>query len=577
MILSLFGTVSGFQSLVFGKPPTGLTDQWIDYRNELPLQSGDWALVVRRKQVPEGLATWIGLYRHTNEMGASRGGVYGAGAWLINQWIPGDLIVSLLWAHADEMARIGVEGGRFTRTLDEIEREFQWPQSLGAEVMRALEPWVNGGLGVGDMPTALLDLSQAKDSSAWDWALAALQCGPGVDSFDRAIVTNTIKVAHQVKAGARVTPLTPQLLMQLGSEAVAAAQQQVLEEHKRLLQVEQDRATLREKIQQEMEQRWEHKAAQQARQRESALALELDQLKSQSAWAQRELEAAEAEVSRLKFKLQQEVQERVSVARNLALEAQTTRWSEAAGHPEVAHDSYPSPAQHAARVDTESRRRLHWPSLRQRWVVVFSVLVGTTLGWWLRGDEAPAPTASVTVDKPYVKPTVVDACSTAMSETQATADAVMDLKVPLGRYEEAANMVWAISCARGRPSSCREAEVLQIERSLREHSYEDPKGMMTSLRVSLPVACRAPSGRDTWVLMGQGSTLLRQDTDMKPIERSSTAAQRGVQNQEGKAAKKAGKAASSAAVDPKVGPHAAPAPVRPGGGAASDGDAGTSE
>jgi len=209
----LFGTVSGFQHLVLGKPPIAFDERWIDFRNELALEDREEALVVSRRREAGAVLTWVGHYRFANEKTMRRGGQFGVGFWLLDERAPGEQIVPLLRVLVDEVERCGVLGSQFVKELDEISQSINWHRDLGVRLSESLEPYECGGLGWGDLPTGMFATGGDAGSAAlaeWvDWA----QVGTGLDSYKRLICTSSARLARRVLANSLVTELSPTKLL----------------------------------------------------------------------------------------------------------------------------------------------------------------------------------------------------------------------------------------------------------------------------------------------------------------------------------------------------------------------------
>lgn len=222
MYLTLFGTPSGFTARTYGRPPFEVDDRWIDVRHEVPLDDAEWAVVVSRRQSAQGLLTWIGLYRPAHEIHVSRGGQYGAGLWVLNQAAPGPEAFALLTAVADEVARLALANGKFTRGFDAFEPEIRWPDSQGAAVRKALRPITQAGLGWGDKPMLLMDASAPDDTAACGLLIDVAQGGAGLGGFQRMVIADLPRVVRQIRTTSRATTTTPARWQQ-EAEAIADA------------------------------------------------------------------------------------------------------------------------------------------------------------------------------------------------------------------------------------------------------------------------------------------------------------------------------------------------------------------
>lgn len=209
MYLTLFGTPSGFAARTYGRPLFEVDDRWIDSRNELPLDDTEWAVMVSRRQCAQGLLTWIGLYRPAHEIHVSRGGQYGAGLWLLNQAAPGPEAFALLTAVADEVARLALANGKFTRSFDAFEPEIRWPDAEGAAVRGALRPVTQAGVGIGDKPMLLMDASAPGDSASCGLLIDVAQGGAGLGGYQRIVIADLPRVVRQIRALSQPMTTTP--------------------------------------------------------------------------------------------------------------------------------------------------------------------------------------------------------------------------------------------------------------------------------------------------------------------------------------------------------------------------------
>lgn len=222
MYLTLFGTPSGFSARTYGRPQFELNDRWIDSRSEVPLDDGEWAVMVSRRQCTQGLLTWIGLYRPAHEIHVSRGGQYGAGLWLLNQAAPGPEAFALLTAVADEVARLALVNGKFTRSFEAFEAEIRWPDALGTAVRKALRPATLGGVGVGDKPMLLMDASAPDDTAACGVLVDLAQGGAAMGGYQRMVITDRPRVVRQIVGVTHAIATTPARWQQ-GVEATVDA------------------------------------------------------------------------------------------------------------------------------------------------------------------------------------------------------------------------------------------------------------------------------------------------------------------------------------------------------------------
>lgn len=228
MYPTLFGTVSGFEARVYGRPPVELSDQWIDIRSDLPLNGSETAFAVIRRRVDGKTLTWIGCYRAAHELSVSRGGHCGAGIWLVDRVASGALLADLLQRLVAELSARALENGKFVRTLSAIEPQMNWHEELGKQVKASLQPYQAGGLQGADLPAVLLDAS-GNASSQLPLLIDAAQVGAGLRAYCRAVVTADARVSRAIEASDSMKVHTPESLILAGGivqaeAAVAAAE-----------------------------------------------------------------------------------------------------------------------------------------------------------------------------------------------------------------------------------------------------------------------------------------------------------------------------------------------------------------
>lgn len=173
IVVTLFGTNPELEvtNLAVGsKPSIVIEDQWIALTEKVATLSVDRDLIkVHRREVAGKLLTWIGLYREVSASDPDVSyGYYGAGLWIYDAVVPGQLAIEVLVSMADQIKNLTLSDGRFVKKIAEIFAQISAPASL-TTLLSNKKPLVAGILPAGKFTA--LSSSQVNAIPSWlDWA-----------------------------------------------------------------------------------------------------------------------------------------------------------------------------------------------------------------------------------------------------------------------------------------------------------------------------------------------------------------------------------------------------------------------
>jgi hypothetical protein len=170
IIPCIFGTTKGLEVLYLAQRNSiKLDDAWIGVTtSQVKLDPNADCFRMSRRAVGNQILTWIGVYRAVNEIGYNRGGgFYGAGVWLIEVTVDIELVTQTLTKLADQVKKLGQNGGQFVRTISEIKNALQLPSETAA-LLGSARP-MSSGLSVDANSTAFFT-TPTQRLAVLDWA-----------------------------------------------------------------------------------------------------------------------------------------------------------------------------------------------------------------------------------------------------------------------------------------------------------------------------------------------------------------------------------------------------------------------
>ena len=202
IILSIFGTARGLEVINFplsnDQVPFNLENQWLEVSlEEVSLQGEQDTIFINRRMIGGNTLTWIGVYRHIFEMGYQRQGSFlGAGAWLINSFIPAEILIPTLQNLSQQVRDKATNQINFIKKIDDIKNEITFNTSHLPSYERA----VNNGLG----PFADLGFFTVRDNPTHinqmiDWA----QGSRAAELFNRGYIGNQTSYVSPNSASSR--------------------------------------------------------------------------------------------------------------------------------------------------------------------------------------------------------------------------------------------------------------------------------------------------------------------------------------------------------------------------------------
>lgn len=175
--LCLFGVSAGLQTRHMplcnnndSFPKT--EDSWIEISTRDIIFEGDAEItMIARRQTSSHVMTWIGLYRPAREVHLNRsGGYYGAGMWLIDSAISGQVAIKLVVSLADQLRDNALLDGRFIKNVTELNlSDFKLPRHTSDILNACYSVKGLGGIIPGSATQAIIT-DKAKTSPILDWA-----------------------------------------------------------------------------------------------------------------------------------------------------------------------------------------------------------------------------------------------------------------------------------------------------------------------------------------------------------------------------------------------------------------------
>jgi hypothetical protein len=147
-------------------------DSWIDISTRDIVFEGDAEItMIARRQTSSHVMTWIGLYRPAREIHLNRsGGYYGAGMWLIDSAIPGQVARQLVVSLADQLRDNALLDGRFIKNVTELNlSNFKLPRHTSDILNECSSVKGLGGIIPGSATQAIIT-DKANTSPILDWA-----------------------------------------------------------------------------------------------------------------------------------------------------------------------------------------------------------------------------------------------------------------------------------------------------------------------------------------------------------------------------------------------------------------------
>lgn len=168
-------------------------DSWIDISTRDIIFEGDAEItMISRRQTPSHVLTWIGLYRPAREVHLNRsGGYYGAGMWLIDSAIPGQVARQLVVSLADQLRDNALLDGRFIKNVTELNlSNFKLPRHTSDILNECSSVKGLGGIIPGSATQAIIT-DRANTSPILDWA----QRSKTAEFFGSVLIVSTERLS----------------------------------------------------------------------------------------------------------------------------------------------------------------------------------------------------------------------------------------------------------------------------------------------------------------------------------------------------------------------------------------------
>lgn len=196
IVVTLFGTTAGLEvkNLSVGaKPSIETQDQWLALSDQDTRPQADHELFRFDRRIIDGkVLTWIGLYRDLPAVDSQeQAGYYGAGLWIYDAVVPGQLVAELLVKMADQIKNLALSEGRFVKKIGDILSSVSAPAQLMA-LPSNTRPVVSGISPNGEYK-AFLSNQKNPVASSIDWA----QRSRTAEIFNQALIGNTEKIFAQ--------------------------------------------------------------------------------------------------------------------------------------------------------------------------------------------------------------------------------------------------------------------------------------------------------------------------------------------------------------------------------------------
>lgn len=147
-------------------------DSWIEISTRDIIFEGDAEItMIARRQTSSHVMTWIGLYRPAREVHLNRsGGFYGAGLWLIDSAIPGQVARQIVVSLADQLRDNAILDGRFIKNVTDLNlSSFKIPRHTSDILNECSSVKGLGGI-IPDSATQAIITDKANTSPILDWA-----------------------------------------------------------------------------------------------------------------------------------------------------------------------------------------------------------------------------------------------------------------------------------------------------------------------------------------------------------------------------------------------------------------------
>lgn len=173
IVATIFGTTDGLevQNLPVGPGLSfKLEDGAVAFASQDVILKTDRDIFrINRREVSGKLLTWIGLYREATEIVSNRpGGYYGAGLWLYDIVVPGQLVTETLVNLADQIKNLAISGGKFTKRIAEVKGSIVPPAQV-SQLLTTKKPLVTGILPNSPV-NALISNQESSPASTLEWA-----------------------------------------------------------------------------------------------------------------------------------------------------------------------------------------------------------------------------------------------------------------------------------------------------------------------------------------------------------------------------------------------------------------------
>ena len=173
IVASIFGTTDGLevQNLPVGPGlAIKLEDGAVAFASQdVVLKTDRDIFRINRREVSGKSLTWIGLYREATEIVSNRpGGYYGAGIWLYDIVVPGQLVAETLVNLADQIKNLAISGGKFTKRIADIRGSIVPPAQV-SQLLTTKKPLVTG-ISPNSSVNALISNQETAAASTIEWA-----------------------------------------------------------------------------------------------------------------------------------------------------------------------------------------------------------------------------------------------------------------------------------------------------------------------------------------------------------------------------------------------------------------------
>ena len=173
IVASIFGTTDGLevQNLPVGPGlAIKLEDGAVAFASQdVVLKTDRDIFRINRREVSGKSLTWIGLYREATEIVSNRpGGYYGAGLWLYDIVVPGQLVAETLVNLADQIKNLAISGGKFTKRIADIRGSIVPPAQV-SQLLTTKKPLVTG-ISPNSPVNALISNQETAAASTIEWA-----------------------------------------------------------------------------------------------------------------------------------------------------------------------------------------------------------------------------------------------------------------------------------------------------------------------------------------------------------------------------------------------------------------------